>query len=157
MANTAYFKNVETLEDVRVRLIEHLQKINPKSGKFETMIKQYEKACEKVGDVHANQKGEKYKNSVSTSPEDFAKLVIKIMAMQGVSLERVGTWFWASGNTKAYKSELKELGFWWNKQRSVWQWHDPSEGRYRKSRKSSGLLKAIYGDTVIKASEEEVA
>ena len=158
MANVKYFKDVETLEDVRVRLIAHLQEIDPKSRKFETMIRQYEDACKKVGEIHENQKGEKYKKAVSTSPEDFALLVMKIMSMQGVSLERVGTWFWASGNTKKYKSELAKMGFWWNRQRTVWQWHDPSEGKYRKSKKSSGLLKAIYGTMVIKGEEgEEVA
>ena len=156
MANVRYFKNVATLEDVRVRLIQHLHEVDPKSRRFKTVISQYEKAYEEFRSAHVKKNGEPYIERASTEPDEFLNIIINIMMMDGVNLERVGTWFWASGNTKTYKAELKKLGFWWNKDRLVWQWHDKNaEGRSRKSKKNSGLIKAIYGETVIKADAEE--
>ena len=156
MANVNYFKNVETLEDVRVRLIQNLQNIDPKSRSFKTMVGQYEKAYAKHIADHINKKGEPYKENVETPSEEFLNIILTIMMMDGVTLERVGTWFWASGNTKSYKTELKKLGFWWNQKRAVWQWHDKkAEGNGWKSRKHSAVIKAIYGETVIKSEAEE--
>lgn len=157
MGRTNYFKNVETLEDVRVRLIENLQNCNPRYPSFKTMLGQYEAAYNAHSADHVKADGTPYKAAVSTSAEEFLHIITSIMAMDGVQVDRVGTWFWASGNTKTYKAELKNLGFWWNRNRGVWQWHDPKEGKYRPSKKGSGLVKAIHGVTVVKAADDESA
>lgn len=111
MARVNYFKGAETLEDVREKLIQHLQEIDPKSGKFETMVRQYLASCEENGKKHKNKYGKLYegKSEVKISPEDFRSLMTKILAMKGVKIAIEGRWIWASGDTKKYSKELSEL------------------------------------------------
>ena len=60
--------------------------------------------------------------------------------MPGVNVEVCGSWIWATGNTKAYKSALKELGFKWASRKSAWYFH---VGPYRKRSKSELSLDEI--------------
>lgn len=155
MANVNYFKNVETLEDVWEKLIENLQEIDPKNRSFKTMTRQYEKEYLKHISNHTNKKGEPYIEKFETPPDKFLNIILGIFMMDGVQLERVGTWLWASGNTKTHREDLIKLGFWWNKKRLVWQWHDPAQGKGRNSKKGTKALKAVHGNVVIKANAEE--
>ncbi len=109
MARVSYFQGAETLEDIRVKLIDHLREIDPKSGRFETMIDQYQKACVKIGDNHKSRKGKIYEKRVAIAPSAFASVVQRILALDGVEIRNEGTWFWVSGNTKAHKDELGKI------------------------------------------------
>lgn len=107
MANVSYFKGVQTLEDIRVKLIENLKELDSDSGKFQTMMEQYNKAWLKVGENHKSRKGKIYAKRIdSISPKDFASMMQRILAMDGVEIKNEGTWFWVSGNTEAHKKEL---------------------------------------------------
>lgn len=110
MARVNYFKGVETLEDVRATLIEKLQELDPKSGRWDTMFTQYLRACDTVGAKHKSRKGKIYEGHVAISPGQFAILAQKILGMEGVNLKVEGTWVWIYGNTKANKQQLGELG-----------------------------------------------
>ena len=152
-----YFKDCATLEQVRERFIVSVQEVKPGSKTAAALLEQYRTAYETHKADRVNSDGVPYHKEATINADDFAKLVYAVLAMEGVELELVGTWFWASGNTKPYKKELLGLKFWWNKKRQVWQWHDPSEGKYRPSKKSSGLVRIINGSKVIKTvtSEDE--
>ena len=110
MANVAYFKGATTLEDARMMAIHHMQEQNLNPQRFETMTEQFRKALLKVGDFH-KYKSRVYKKRIdSISPAQFLNMMSRIVAMDGLKIENDGTWFWISGNTKAHKEELAEIG-----------------------------------------------
>lgn len=47
-------------------------------------------------------------------------VIKEVTEMQGVELKQSGTWYWASGNTKAFKEKLKELSFRFSRKRCAW-------------------------------------
>jgi hypothetical protein len=112
MARVNYFKGAETLEDVRMMLIEKLREIDPNSKRLETLNDQFQRACVTYGDKHRSKKGKIYATGkyAKISPAAFSKLVGKIAKMEGVTCYVEGSWIWIKGNTKTYRKELAELG-----------------------------------------------
>ena len=58
------------------------------------------------------------------------------LRMQAVEIALIGTWLWILGDTKPYKSKLRELGCKWHFKRKCWYFHT---GKYRSSLSSSEL------------------
>lgn len=135
MANIKYFKEVAALENVQDQFINYLDELDPKSGKFETMLKQYRETYEANRKKHFTKRGAIFEMDFETSAEQFAEIVMYVKALPDVTLERVGRWLYASGDTKPHKETLKEYGFFWSGKRKCWMWHDPADvsNKYRKS------------------------
>lgn len=75
--------------------------------------------------------------------------------LDGVAVELIGSWLWVSGDTKKIKEELKEIGFYWNRDRVLWQWHDTYINyRFNKGRNKSEKeeIEEKYGKTVLKGA-----
>jgi len=66
----------------------------------------------------------------------------KIKHMVDVNAEICGCWLWVSGNTKVYKTQLKEAGFKWSSNKTAWYWH---EAGYHKRSKRTFTMPEIRG------------
>ena len=66
------------------------------------------------------------------------------LKMNNVEVALIGTWIWVLGETKPYKSQLRELGCRWHFKRKCWYYHT---GTYRSSTSSAELseLSEKYG------------
>lgn len=124
MANIRYFKGCETLEDVRDLLALHIQNLKPESKSYSTMLRQYEEAYKEYSDKHKNRSGKIYIQPVSTSPERFRKFIETMLSYEGVTVERVGTWYHIYGETKPHKDEIRSFGAGWRWREEKWKWHD---------------------------------
>lgn len=73
----------------------------------------------------------------------------KIINFDGIEILICGQWLWISGNTYAYKKELKEFGFKWASQKKMWYWR--SETFRKKSRKTLSMeeIQSYYGSTKV--------
>lgn len=75
--------------------------------------------------------------------------------LDGVTVELIGSWLWASGDTKPIKEELKAIGFYWNRERVLWQWHDSYINyKFHKGRKKADKedIEDKYGKQVLKSA-----
>lgn len=107
-----YFKNVETLEELR-REYKRLVKANhPDNGGSEDVIKvinvEYDfcfKALEKNDTASSN----KYNMEEDEQIWDIINNIINF----NIDIEICGSWIWVSGNTYECKTELKQNGFRW--------------------------------------------
>ncbi len=57
-----------------------------------------------------------------------------------VKLEVIGSWIWASGNTRPHKDFFKSLGFKFSGKKAAWFWH---AGTFRKKSKRDWSLPEI--------------
>lgn len=76
------------------------------------------------------------KPKIEVLPKDQQQAEIKKLQknLKGVEFEVIGTWVWASGDTKEHKDELKKAGFRFSGNRQAWYWK-PTEDAPRSKRK----------------------
>ncbi len=157
-----YFENISTLEELRKQYKELLKLHHPDNGgNLEIMQEinaEYDRLFKFLKNQHENNNADQdnTKSDYSSMKYDFAEdellreMLNKIINFNRIDIELVGAWIWLSGNTYAYKKELKDLGFRWASQKKMWYWH--SEAFRKKSRKTLSMdeIRNYYGSTEIK-------
>ena len=158
-----YFKNCRTIEDVKETYRKLAKKLHPDCGgdaeEFKKMMAEYTVIFKRLKNVHrTEEKKEQAEQESHTeyteSPEDFADIINKVIFMDGVEIEIVGRWVWLSGNTYAYKDDIKAAGFFWSSKHKKWYWN----GGTKKSKKHSKLtfdqVKDLHGCKTVKTAKQ---
>jgi curved DNA-binding protein CbpA len=148
-----YFKNPQTLEELKKQYRELAMKHHPDKG-GETAVMQeikneYDILFAKLKDVHQNKDGETYtaKQSNTETPEHFKKIIDELMKMDNVTIEIIGCFIWVTGETKPCKDMLKSLKFHWHTAKTAW--YLKPEDYKRQSRKDYTFdeIRKMYGTT----------
>lgn len=150
-----YFKNVETLDELR-REYKRLVKANhPDNGGSEDVIKvinvEYDfcfKALEKSDTASFN----KYNMEEDEQIRDIINNIINF----NIDIEICGSWIWVSGNTYECKTELKQNGFRWASKKKMWYWHNPEEQTRGNGKTTMDDIRNKYGSHVMKESDKKV-
>lgn len=160
-----YFKNVDSLEDLRKQYKELLKKFHPDNPDGSTEATQeinteYDKFFKTLKDKHDTQKTGKEHNRDNTSYEDMkysfdedAKLreiLNKVIHYTDITIEIIGQWIWLSGNTYSHRQDLKDIGFKFACKQKTWYWH--SETFRKKSNKTLSMneKRNFYGSTEVR-------
>lgn len=154
-----YFNNIHDLEELR-KEYKRLVKLNhPDNGGNEDAIKEinaeYEKAFEalKNADTTNNSRNaNRYSKEVDQAIRDA---INRIIHLDNLIIEIVGTWVWVSGNTYSVKKELKEAGYKFSGNRKSWYWHSEEEKKKGASKRSFEELKMYYGCEEVKAEKKD--
>jgi len=121
-----YFEGVETIDEIRIQFLDYLEGISADDAKV--MFTEYQKVAKKFGGKHKNAKGKIYESKDLMTPKDWAKMVVTLYQVKGLSLtfqsptqDFKGRWLYVSGETKANRELLKSYGFsWCPQQGSLW-------------------------------------
>lgn len=161
-----YFKNVNTLEELRRQYKELLKIHHPDNGgNLETMQSinaEYDRLFKQLKNTHeSKQTGNDGKADYNNMKYDFAEdemlreMLQRVIHFNDIVIEVVGNWLWLSGNTYPYRNELKELGFKFGGQKKMWYWH--SETFRKKSRKTLSMdnIRNFYGSTEVQTEERK--
>ena len=155
-----YFKNVSNLSELRKQYKELLKKYHPDNGgnvaDMQEINAEYDSLFKMLKGKHDSKATDSDKTSFDNMQYDFAedeklrKMLNKIIAFHGITLEICGNWLWAFDSYN-YRKELKELGFRYAKNKKAWYWH--SESFRKKSHKSLSMddIRSYYGSTEIRA------
>lgn len=160
MTNT-YFKNVNTLEELRKQYKELLKKYHPDNENGSEEITkiintEYERFFKLLKDKHESkssteEKTSSYDNMKYNFEEDemLREMLNKVIHFSNITIEIIGNWIWLGGNTYQYRKEFKELGFKFAGQKKMWYWH--SEAFRKKSHKALSIndIRNYYGSTEI--------
>ena len=161
-----YFKDVRTLEDLRIQYKELLKKYHPDNANGSTEACQdinaeYDRLFKILKDKHEN-KSDKTADNTNTKQSDYnqniydwendkvlREVLQKIINFDGIEIELVSAWLWVSGNTYSYKKELKEIGFKWASQKKQWYFH--TDAFKKRSHKSLSMedIRNYYGSTKV--------
>lgn len=161
-----YFKEVNTLEELRKQYRDLLKLYHPDNANGSTEATQqinaeYDQLFKILKAKHENKSTDSNQNEseFNNMKYDFAEdqilreMLQKIIMFDGITIEVVGAWIWISGNTYHHKKELKELGFKWATQKKMWYWH--SEAFRKKSHKSLSMddIRSYYGSTEVQTRQ----
>lgn len=118
-----YFKNVNTLEELRRQYRDLLKRFHPDNANGSTEATQqinveYDKLFKVLKDRHESKSADS-KNDQNTKQSDYSEnmydwendkalreVLQKIINFNGIEIEIAGQWIWISGNTYGYKNEL---------------------------------------------------
>jgi DnaJ-class molecular chaperone len=159
-----YFKDVNTLEELRKQYKELLKKYHPDNANGSTQATQeinaeYDRLFKVLKDRHesksADSKESNAKTDFNNMKYDFTEdellreMLQKVIHFDGITLEIIGNWLWISGNTYQYRKELKDLGFKFAGQKKSWYWH--SEAFRKRSHKKLSMedIRNYYGSTEV--------
>lgn len=161
-----YFRNINTLEELRKVYKELLKIHHPDNGgnvaEMQEINAEYDKMFKVLKDRHTSKSSNnttdfnEFKNKQYDFSEDKAlrEMLEKIIAFSGITIEVVGNWIWCF-NSYEFRKELKELGFKYASSKRAWYWH--SEAFRKKGRKALSMddIRNYYGSTEVKTEERK--
>lgn len=164
-----YFKDVETLEELRKQYKELLKQYHPDnpSGsteatqaintEYDSLFKVLKDRHESKGTTEHTDSKTEYNNMKYDFSEDakLREVLQSIITMPGINIEIIGCWIWVDGNTYEHKDRLKEIGFKWAREKKKWYFH--TEAFRKKSHKKLSIedIRNYYGSTEVKPQEQK--
>lgn len=121
-----YFKKDE---DLKKQFRELCKKLHPDHGgneaDFKAMMKEYEDI--KIHGFRVQAQAEDIILSEITK-----EALRKVVTLEDVEIELVGSWIWLSGNTYQFKDIIKEAGFKWAAKRKRWYFaEEKAKGKFK--------------------------
>ena len=160
-----YFKNVNTLEELRKQYKELLKQHHPDNGGDVAIMQEinaeYDRLFKILKNQHESNKSEEKESSYSNMKYDFSEdeklrdILNKVIHFSDITIEIIGNWIWLGGNTYPCRKELKELGFEFAGKKKMWYWH--SEAFMKKSHKTLSMndIRNYYGSTEIEPDKQK--
>ena len=157
-----YFKDVNTLEELRRQYRDLLKRFHPDNAngsteatqeinaEYDRLFKLLKDRHEKSADSNENNAKTAFNNMKYDFTEDakLREMLGKIIGFDGITIEIIGNWIWAF-DSYIYHKELKELGFRYARNKKAWYFH--TEAFRKKSHKSLSMedIRNYYGSTEV--------
>ena len=96
-------------------------------------------------------------NKTEETAKQFIDIINNIINLD-ITIEIIGSWIWASGNTYSCKDTLKENGFKWANKKKMWYFNPDKEYKKRSKKELSiSDIKNMYGYETIKQGSKTYA
>lgn len=147
-----YFANLRTPEEIKKRYFDLAKQHHPDHGgdvqTMQEINRQFADALQRAASGRAE--GEEQQHARRECPTDFVAIIDKLIRLDGLTLEIVGSWLWISGATYAHREELKEAGCRWSSGKKSWYWHPHinDTDKRRGSRVSMDTLHTRFGSNI---------
>ena len=159
-----YFKNVQTIEQLRKQYKELLKKYHPDNENgSEEITKAINNEYEQLFKLLKNRKEADNKENTADSEKSYnhncydwesdkalREMLAKIINFSGIECEIIGSWLWVSGNTYQYRKELKEYGFKYASVKKMWYYHTEEYRKTSSKKLSIDDIRNYYGTTKVK-------
>ena len=143
------FLKAETLEDLKRIYRDLAMKHHPdRGGNVETMKEinaLYDEFFDRLKDIHRNRDGETYTKATEETAAEFQEMIERLMKMDGIHIEVIGSFIWVSGNTRQHKDELKQLKFRWHSKKLMWYKSPDGYRRHGNKEYDMDEIRDMYG------------
>lgn len=164
----AYFKNVNTLEELRKQYKELLKKHHPDNGgnvaDMQNINAEYDRLFKVLKDRHESRTADSTKGKADynnmkydfTEDKILREVLQKIIHFSDITIEICGSWIWVSGNTYQYRPELNKIGFSWAPKKKQWYFHTEAFRKKGKKPLSMEDIRNYYGSTEVQTEERKM-
>lgn len=163
-----YFRNVNTLEELRKQYKELLKQYHPDNANGSTEATQeinaeYDRLFKQLKNKHESKQTDNRNNAQSNynanmydweNDKALREVLEKIINFSGVDIEIIGQWVWVF-NSYEYRKELKELGFKYASNKKAWYFHTEAFRKKGKKALSINDIRNYYGSTKVETEERK--
>jgi len=90
--------------------------------------------------------------------ERLMEKIQKVINLDDVKIEILGSWLWVTGETYQHKQYLKENGFFFSKQKTAWYYHNEEEkGKWKFGAKPLEEIRQKYGSHEVKNKKKKLS
>lgn len=163
-----YFRNVNTLEELRKQYKELLKQYHPDNANGSTEATQeinaeYDRLFKVLKDKHESKQTstDGAKADFNANKYDFEadeklrEVLQKIINFANINIEIVGCWLWVDGDTYPYRNDLKEIGFKWASEKKKWYFHTDPFRKRSKRKLSMDDIRNLYGSTEVQTEQRK--
>lgn len=158
-----YFENIETVEDLKQQYKKLAKKYHPDLNKdFDTneIMKQinqeFEELSNKIGNKYRNKDGKIYESKNDFNYKEYINIINKLLQMENIKIEIIGSFIWVSGETLPYRKELKDLGLKWSPNKKMWYKSPDGYRKYGNKKYSYSEIKTMYISTTINKNNDDI-
>lgn len=161
-----YFKNIETLQELRKQYKELLKTHRPDNGGNVADMQEINAEYDKLFKLLKN-KHESKQTSTAGAKADFNKkyydfsedtalreMLNKIIGFNGITIEIIGNWLWCFDSYE-YRKELKELGFKYASGKKAWYYHTEAFRKKSHRKLSINDIREYYGSTEVQTEQRK--
>jgi curved DNA-binding protein CbpA len=148
-----FFKGCGNQAEIKRRYLNLVKQWHPdlnKSQDTTKIMQRINSEYELIGKSMINEDDDKYANKAYESA--MQDMIAKVIHLEGITIEIIGSWLWLSGATRDYKDLLlKELGFGISKRNNALYWYDGFNNKKRKFRGNKTMedKRNMYGSIEI--------
>ena len=134
-----HFQNIRTLKDLKEKYKALCKLHHPDLGGDTATMQEINAEYDKMLKTQAFSTYFKSENCKTSAEVEKAmrKVIEKLIALKGITLEICGTWLWITGETYPVKKYIKKAGCFFARKKCAWYWR-PAEQK-SKSRKPLSL------------------
>lgn len=81
--------------------------------------------------------------------EALRDIIDQVVIIPGITIEIIGSWIWITGNTYPVRNALKEIGFFFSKNKTAWYYHAEPYRKRSKKRFSLDDLRRMFDSVSI--------
>lgn len=154
-----YFTDCKTAEELKAEYRRQAIRLHPDNGgdeeEFKIMQAEFTAMFDRLKNIHTTKDGETYEKTgeyaTHETAEEFMNVVNVVLSFENVNIELCGGWLWISGDTRAYKDQLKALGCKWSANKKMWYWQNDGKRHYHKKAWTIDEIRNTYGSHSFKA------
>ena len=164
-----YFKDVNTLEELRKQYKNLLKKYHPDNGGSEEVTKEINTEYEQLFKILKDRHDTRQQDNTSGNESEYSKnmydwendkaireMLEKIINFKDIDIEIIGAWLWVSGNTYNYRKQLKELSFKYASKKKTWYFHTDTFRKTSHKKLSMDDIRNYYGTTKVQRDRREL-
>ena len=144
-----YLKGINNLKELKKQYRALAMELHPDRGgdeeQFKALVNEYEELL-KILAKEKNTDEEKYNQEVELE-QQYMDVINQLINFDNLIIEILGSWIWISGKTYPARAKIKELGFKWSKEKTMW--YLPDEDRpirkYKNKGKDINEIRARHG------------
>ena len=148
-----WFNNIKSIEELKKQYKNLAIKHHPDRGgdlkNMQAINVEYDILFKKLKDIHQTSDGQTYEKETKETPEEFRNIINKIISIDDIMIEIIGSWVWVTGNTFPHKETLKNLKFRYSKSKKAWYFHDDGYTKIGKKTFTLDEIRSLYGSEVI--------
>lgn len=149
---TKYFKNVQTMEDLKKQFKKLAKQYHPDLGGSDEAMKEINAEYEMLKAQLQRGKAAGNKKTAPDMDGSFREVIMNIVHLD-IEIEICGEWIWVSGNTYPYREVLKENGFKWSKPKKMWYWAPYPTNKKIRSNTPMEQIRMKYGSFTVEKEE----